>query len=54
LKIDEAQRGPYAAKVHGFSHLQIAKDKLTLLHLDQAGQVIHGFTKTPDGKVSIL
>ncbi len=54
LKIDEAQRGPYAAKVYGFSHLQIAPDKLTLLHMDQAGKVIHGFTKTPEGTVSIL
>lgn len=54
LKIDEAQRGPYAAKAYGFSHLQIAPDKLTLLHMDQAGKVIHGFTKTQEGKVSIL
>lgn len=54
LKIEETQRGPYAAKVYGFSHLQIAPDKLTLLHLDDAGRVIHGFTKTPEGVVSIL
>jgi len=54
LKIDEAQRGPYAAKVHGFSHLQIAQDKLTLLHMDETGRVIHGFTKAPDGAVKIL
>jgi hypothetical protein len=54
LKIEEAQRGPYAAKVYGFSHLQIAPDKLTLLHLDQTGRVIHGFTKTPDGVVKLL
>jgi hypothetical protein len=54
LKVEEAQRGPYAAKVYGFSHLQIAPDKLTLLHLDPAGRVIHGFTKTPAGAVQIL
>jgi tartrate-resistant acid phosphatase type 5 len=54
LKIDEAQRGPYAAKAYGFSHLQIAADKLTLLHMDQTGRMIHGFTKTPDGQVKIL
>lgn len=54
LRIDEAQRGPYAAKAYGFSHLQIAPDKLTLLHMDQAGKVIHGFTKTPEGAVNIL
>ncbi len=54
LKIDEAKRGPYAAKVYGFSHLEIAPEKLTLRHLDEAGQMIHGFTKTPEGKVSVL
>lgn len=54
LKIEEAQRGPYAAKAYGFSHLQIAPDMLTLLHIDTAGQVIHGFTKTPAGDVEIL
>jgi hypothetical protein len=54
LKIEEMQRGPYAAKVYGFSHLQIAPDKLTLLHLDPSGRMIHGFTKTPEGAVQIL
>ena len=54
LKIEEAQRGPYAAKVYGFTHLQIAPDKLTLRHLDTSGRVIHGFTKTPDGAVQLL
>lgn len=54
LKIEETQRGPYAAKAYGFSHLQIAADKLTLFHMDQTGRVIHGFSKTPDGKVDIL
>lgn len=54
LKIEEAQRGPYAAKAYGFSHLQIAPDKLTLLHMDQTGKLIHGFTKTPEGVVKIL
>ena len=54
LKIEEAKRGPYAVKAYGFSHLQIAPDKLTLLHMDQTGKVIHGFTKTPDGTVKIL
>lgn len=54
LKIEEAQRGPYAAKVYGFSHLQIAPDRLTLSHLDASGHFIHGFTKTPAGEVRIL
>lgn len=54
LTIDEARRGPYAAKAYGFSHLEIAPEKLTLFHLDQTGRLIHGFTKTPNGTVKIL
>jgi tartrate-resistant acid phosphatase type 5 len=54
LKIPESQRGPHAAKAYGFSHLQIAQDKLTLVHLDQTGRVLHSFTKTPDGATRIL
>jgi hypothetical protein len=54
LKIGETQRGPYASKVYGFSHLQIAPDKLTLLHLDPDGRLVHGFTKTPAGEVRML
>ena len=54
LKIDEAQRGPYASKVYGFSHLEVAADKLTLRHLDETGRQIHAFEKTPDGRVRIV
>jgi len=54
LKIEETLRGPYAAKVYGFSHLEVTAEKLTLRHMDEAGRVMHGFTKTPDGTVGIL
>jgi tartrate-resistant acid phosphatase type 5 len=54
LKIDEAQRGPYAAKVYGFSHLEVTPDVLTLRHLDEAGRITHAFTKRPDGIVKIV
>jgi hypothetical protein len=54
LKIGEAQRGPYAAKVYGFSHLEVTADKLTLRHMDATGRLIHVFEKTPDGKVRIV
>jgi 3',5'-cyclic AMP phosphodiesterase CpdA len=53
LKIDEAQRGPYASKVYGFSHLEVTSDKLTLRHLDEMGRVIHSLDKLPDGSVHI-
>jgi len=53
LKIKEAQRGPYAEKVYGFSHLEVTPEKLTLRHLDETGRLIHAFDKMPDGKVHI-
>jgi hypothetical protein len=54
LKIEEAQRGPYASKVYGFSRLEVTPELLRLEHLDETGRVIHGFTKSPDGAVRIL
>ena len=53
LKIEEAQRGPYAAKVYGFSHLEVTPEKLTLRHMDETGRLIHAFDKLPDGSVKI-
>ena len=54
LKIDEAQRGPYAAKGYGFSHLEITPECLTERHIDSEGRHIHGFRKSPDGVVQML
>ena len=54
LKIDQAQRGPYAAKINGFSHLEVSRDRLVMRHVDESGQTIHAFSKTVDGKVTIL
>ncbi len=54
LKIDEAQRGPYAQKVYGFSHISVTAKLMTLRHMDQAGKTLHAFTKTPDGKIAII
>ena len=48
------QRGPFFNKVHGFSHLEATEKLLTLRHLDTDGKIIHAFTKSPDGKVTIL
>jgi tartrate-resistant acid phosphatase type 5 len=54
LKVDPGSRGPYAEKVYGFSHLSATPQKLTLRHLDESGLVLHAFTKTPQGAISIL
>jgi tartrate-resistant acid phosphatase type 5 len=54
LKIEEAQRGPSARKVYGFTHLEMTPEILTVKHLDDAGQLVHAFTKTPRGEVHIV
>jgi tartrate-resistant acid phosphatase type 5 len=54
LREEEAARGPWALKVHGFSHLEVTSSLLTLRHVDSNGRVLHSFTKTPEGKVTIL
>ncbi|HEY2471361.1 MAG TPA: metallophosphoesterase [Terracidiphilus sp.] len=54
LKIEPSQRGPYANKVYGFSHLSVTKKQMTLRHLDDSGKLLHAFTKSTDGKITIL
>jgi tartrate-resistant acid phosphatase type 5 len=53
FKTDPAHRGPYGQKVYGFSHLSITPDQLTLRHLDTEGRILHAFTKTPAGKITV-
>jgi tartrate-resistant acid phosphatase type 5 len=53
LKIKPEQRGPYAQKIYGFSHISVTAQQMTLRHLDQNGATLHAFTRTPDGKVTI-
>lgn len=52
--IKREDRGPYCKTVHGFSHISLTADTLTLRHIDPNGKQLHGFTKTKDGKVSLL
>jgi hypothetical protein len=54
LKVDPSQRGPYAQKVYGFSHISVTAQQMTLRHLDQNGRTVHAFTRTPEGKIAIL
>lgn len=54
LKIDEKQRGPYAMKVHGFTHLEATPTTLTFRHINENGETVHAFTKSLDGKVQVL
>jgi tartrate-resistant acid phosphatase type 5 len=53
LKIQQSQRGPFAEKIYGFSQLSVTKEKLTLRHFDSDGKMLHAFSKTSTGQVSI-
>jgi tartrate-resistant acid phosphatase type 5 len=54
LMVDPAQRGPYGQKVYGFSHISVTAQLMTLPHLDQNGNTVHAFTRTPAGKIAIV
>lgn len=54
LTIQESQRGPYALKVYGFSHLSVTPTTLTLRHINEQGQVMHAFTKSLEGKITVM
>jgi hypothetical protein len=54
LKVEPSQRGPYAQKVYGFSHLSLSPQQMTLRHLDESGKLLHALTRAPGGKVTIL
>ena len=47
-------RGPFFEELHGFTHLQIRSDLMIVRHLDINGYLLHKFTKTPAGVVTIV
>jgi tartrate-resistant acid phosphatase type 5 len=47
-------RGPFGEKVHGFTHLQVSKEKFIVRHLDGDRKQVHAFSKAPDGKIEFL
>lgn len=49
-----ASRGPFYNETHGFTHLNVTPSLMTLRHIDPTGKLLHAFTKTPAGVVTIL
>jgi len=47
-------RGPYFNESHGFTHLRVEPSLMTIRHIDETGALVHAFTKTPAGLVTIL
>jgi hypothetical protein len=52
--LKNARKVPFNQAVYGFSHLQVNASRLLLRHIDANGQQLHAFSKTPDGKVTVL
>lgn len=49
-----ADRGPFFQEAHGFTHLQVLNNLMIVRHLDINGFLLHKFSKTPAGVVTIL
>jgi hypothetical protein len=47
-------RGPYAQSIAGFTHLEVTAQSMIIRHLDPDGKVLHAFSKTPAGQVTVL
>ncbi len=54
LTIPESRRGPFAEKVFGFSHLEATPSEIAVRHIAADGRIVHGFSKSSLGKVTIL
>lgn len=47
-------RGPFAAGIYGFTHLEITPQRFIVRHLDANRNLLHAFAKLPDGSWSPL
>jgi hypothetical protein len=47
-------RGPYYDEAHGFTHLRVQSSLMTIRHINETGKIVHAFTKTPSGTVTVL
>ncbi len=52
-EIKERHDGPFAKSVYGFTHLQINAERILLRHVDANANVIHSFTRSASGQVSV-
>ena len=47
-------RGPFGERTLGFTHLEVTQQQFMVRHVNEQQQIIHAFSKTPDGKVKLL
>ena len=51
---EEPERGPFVEGVLGFTHLEVTPEKFLVSHVDQNGEILHSFEKSPDGTSKVL
>ena len=47
-------RGPFVEGVLGFTHLEVTPHQFIVRHADQKGNILHAFSKSPQGNVDIM
>jgi tartrate-resistant acid phosphatase type 5 len=52
--LDKPERGPYSAKVYGFTQVQMNAERIVVRHFDPNQKLLHAFSKTPQGKLAFL
>lgn len=51
---DCEDRGPFAEQTLGFTHLEVTNEEFIVRHVNEEEQIVHAFSKTPDGEVNLL
>jgi hypothetical protein len=46
------ERGPFAEKAYGFTHVQVSRERVIVRHIDPDLKQLHAFANTLDGKVT--
>lgn len=49
LREPDHKRGPFSMGVYGFTHLDVTPERFMVSHIDANGNLLHTFTKSPDG-----
>ncbi|MFC6647451.1 metallophosphoesterase [Granulicella cerasi] len=54
IVIPDTQRGPYAHRIYGFTHMEFTPQQAIVRHVGSNGQVLHAFIKGVDHSVKMI
>lgn len=52
-KMKRDDRGPYTRTTLGYAHIKLTADSAGVTFINEKGDVLHSFTRTPEGRVTI-